>query len=198
MPLKPAEATRTGMPLDEFIRQHEAQPFELINGERRLKVMTVAGHNFVIHLLYQRLLAWFSVENRGEVFMEATYILPDAYDSDWVRESRTPDLLVYLGQRFASYRQAHPDWREKPYLLVPDLVIEIISPNDKFTEPDEKVEAYLKDGVRLVWLVDPKRRKAIVYVVDGEQPRYLTRETRLESEDVLPDFSLELAQLFEG
>jgi Uma2 family endonuclease len=196
--MNPVELTRVGMPLSEFIRQHEAEPFELINGEKWLKMTTVAGHNFLMNLLYRLLLAYFTPQNPGEVFMEATYILPDTYDSDWVNGSRTPDLLVYTGSRFADYQQAHTDWRSKPYMLVPDVVIEIISPNDGFSKLDEKVDAYLADGVRLVWLLDPQRRKAIVYTPDAEQPHYLLRDARLDGDDILPGFSVALTQLFEG
>ncbi len=37
--------TRVGMPLAEFIQQHDQQPFELINGARRPKLPTVFGHS---------------------------------------------------------------------------------------------------------------------------------------------------------
>jgi Uma2 family endonuclease len=36
---------------------------------------------------------------------------------------------------------------------------------------DEKIDAYLLDGVRLLWVIDPQRRKTVIYAPDMEQPR---------------------------
>ena len=191
-----SEIVRVGMPLDEFIEQTNQHMFELINGERRYKVATVGGHNWLIQVLYRLLLTYFAAKHQGEVLMEATFILPDAYDAKWVTGSRTPDLLVYTGTRFADYQAATPDWRDKPYLLIPDLVIEVVSPNDIYSELDEKIDAYLVDGVRLIWVIDPQRRKAVVYAPDKEQPYHLRGDGVLDGEDILPDLKIELSRLF--
>lgn len=60
------------------------------------------------------------------------------------------------------YKAENPDWRDKPFILVPDLVVGVISSSDKYTEVAAKVDKYLEDGVRMVWIADPKRRTMTV------------------------------------
>ena len=64
------------------------------------------------------------------------------------------------------------------------------------SETDEKIDAYLADGVRLIWQIDPQRRKAIEFSPDAEQPRTLKMGDVLEGGEILPDFRLPLADLF--
>ena len=40
----------------------------------------------------------------------------------------------------------------------PDLAVEITSPGDRLSEIRAKVSDYLARGVRLVWVVDPKKK----------------------------------------
>jgi Uma2 family endonuclease len=189
--------TKIGMPLDEFIEATNDQIFELINGERKPKLPTVAGHNYVMQLIYQFLLVFLNNTRLGEVLVEATFVLPDAYDSNWVKGSRTPDVAFFTAERINMYRQENPDWRDKPYLIVPDLVIEVVSPNDKASELDEKIDIYLADGVRLVITLDPQRRKAKMHTSDIDHPIVLKEDAILKGGDVLPGFEIPLKKLFE-
>jgi Uma2 family endonuclease len=188
---------RIGMPLADFIEQTNEQVFEIINGERIPKLPTVGGHNYILNLLYQLLFVHLMATNAGNVFSEGTYVLPDKYDSNWVTGSRTPDILFYAAERWAAYIQANPDWREKPYLLVPDFVVEIVSPTDTFSKLDEKIDAYLLDGVRAIWIIDPQRKKAFVYTPDAKAPVILSGDSVLDGEDVIPGFQVVLSKLFE-
>lgn len=81
--------------------------------------------------------------------------------------------------------------------LAPDLVVEIVSPGDRWTTVSDKVEAYLTVGVRLVWVFEPLRRAVRVYTLDGAQRRVRAdRGDELEGADVLPGFRLSVAELF--
>lgn len=133
----------------------------------------------------------------GEVFSETTFVLPDTDDANWVIGSRIPDIMFYTGDRIAEYIAKTPDWRSRPVLLVPDFVIEVISPTDAFSDVDKKIDAYLADGVRLIWVIDPQRRKAFIHAPDMEQPRQLTGDAVLDGEDVIPGFQIVLSKLFE-
>jgi Uma2 family endonuclease len=165
------DATRIGMPLEEFLRLSSQQPFELINGEKKPKLPNVFGHGEMIRILFRLLDAFVLTRALGDVFFEMTFILPDTYNSGRVEGSRIPDLMFYAANRIADYKAQNPDHRSRPLALVPDLVIEIVSPNDKISEMDEKIDAYLLDGVRLLWVIDPQRRKTVIYAPDMEQPR---------------------------
>ncbi len=185
---------KVGMPLDEFIRETNEQMFELINGERIPRLPTVGGHNYVMRLLFKLLSSY---TQAGECFFEATYVLPDHYDANWVTGSRTPDLMFISAERWNAYRQANLDWRDKPYLFVPDLVIEVVSPTDGVSDLDAKIDVYLADGVRLIIVVDPQRHKATVYAPDMEQPLHLAGDSPLDLNDVISGFQIPLSRLFE-
>ena len=66
-------------------------------------------------------------------------------------------------------RSANPTSRSPPHCLpagppkghcrvAPDLAVEVISPNELYSEVEEKIDEYLAAGVRLVWVVDPPHR----------------------------------------
>lgn len=81
--------------------------------------------------------------------------------------------------------------------VAPDLVVEVDSPGDSLREVDAKVAAYLRYGVRLIWVARPRRREVVVYAL-GAAPRTLGIEATLDGGEVLPGFSYPLARLWAG
>lgn len=79
--------------------------------------------------------------------------------------------------------------------LAPDLAVEIVSPWDRARYVNDKVMEYLDAGVRLVWVVEPKRRTVTAYGAD-RIARVLRESDTLEGGDVLPGFRLPLLDLF--
>ena len=79
--------------------------------------------------------------------------------------------------------------------MAPDLLAEILSPDDRPGEVLAKVADWLGAGTKLVWLLDPERHEARVYRQDGSLS-VLLDEDALGGEDVLPGFSCPLAQVF--
>jgi len=191
-----AEAqVRVGMPLDEFLEAVHNEPFELIDGERVPKMPNVAVHSYVIQKLYEILLIFLLRENIGKAFIETTFVRPDAYDRNWVRGSRIPDILFYSLDRLNAYYEENPDWQQRPYALVPDLVIEVVSPNDKYSELNRKLDKYREDDVPLIWVIDPQQRKALVYTRDADYPVEVRGADSLDGADILPGFDVKLADL---
>ncbi|NWF70852.1 MAG: Uma2 family endonuclease [Chloroflexi bacterium] len=189
-------AEKVGMPLADFIAASNQQVFELINGERRNKMPTVFGHSKTIRTTFRLLDTHAVAHELGEVYSETTFVLPDTYDAEWVTGSRTPDVMFITKARLIEYLAQTSDADNKPLALVPDLVIEIVSPSDAWSEVDEKIELYLADGVRMVWVLDPQRRKGFVYTPESDTPRVLKGDALLSGGDVLPGFSIPLPQVF--
>jgi Uma2 family endonuclease len=50
------------------------------------------------------------------------------------------------------------DWE-----IVPDLAVEVISPNELFEDVHDKIGKYFSYGVRQVWVVLPRQRQIHVY-----------------------------------
>jgi Uma2 family endonuclease len=103
---------------------------------------------------------------------------------------RAPDVAFVRRDRL-------PDPAPRGYAAIaPDLVIEVLSPDDRPGEVLSKVGDWLETGTALVWVVDPERRTSRVYRVDGSQ-ELLTDADRLDGEGVLPEFHYELRRAFE-
>jgi len=76
--------------------------------------------------------------------------------------------------------------------LAPDLVVEVLSPDERPGEVLSKVGDWLSAGCALVWVVDPIRRLTRVYRADGSQSNVAADGT-LDGEGVLPGFACPLA-----
>lgn len=92
--------------------------------------------------------------------------------------------------------RSSPDF-EKAWPVAPDLVVEVASPNQHRPELAAKVQRYLAAGVRLVWLVWPRRRLVDVWHPGDLQPsETLGIGDALDGLDILPGFSYSLDRLF--
>ena len=85
--------------------------------------------------------------------------------------------------------------REPIPSLVPDLAVEVLSPSNTPREMALKRRHYFEAGVRLVWIVDPRRRTVAVYT-GPDRPARLDASATLNGGDVLPGFTLPLARHF--
>ena len=78
----------------------------------------------------------------------------------------------------------------------PDLAVEIVSQTDTSYQVEEKAFAYLKAGTQLVWVLKPVSKTVTVYRSETDIT-LLTRNDTLTGEDVVKDFSCQVAKLFE-
>ncbi|HEY2155560.1 MAG TPA: Uma2 family endonuclease [Isosphaeraceae bacterium] len=79
--------------------------------------------------------------------------------------------------------------------LVPDLAVEVLSPSNTAREMTLKRRHYFEAGVRLVWIVDPRRRAVAVYT-GPDRPTRLGASAKLDGGDVLPGFALPPSRFF--
>lgn len=192
-----APALKVGMPLDEYLEQLTTNPFDMIDGERIPWMPNVALPTWIIRLIYDFMRAYGIQHQNGEAFFETTYILPENYNSKWVTNSLTPDVMFIKESRLTEYRQNTPDWKAMPYAIIPDVVVEVISPTDKYADVATKIERYQTDGVPLIWIVNPKSETISIYTPDRSKVTVLSKEDTLTGGDVLPDFSLAVADIFD-
>jgi Uma2 family endonuclease len=71
--------------------------------------------------------------------------------------------------------------------IVPDLAVEVVSPNDTYYEVERKVQEYLRAGVPLVWVVNPPTRMVRVHRPGGRLTD-LDEHQELTGEEVIPGF----------
>jgi Uma2 family endonuclease len=100
---------------------------------------------------------WAMRDGRGEVFdSSAAFIFPDG-------SKRCPDAAWVSNERLLAlpYKE-----RRKFLTVVPEFVIEIKSPTDRYSKLQEKMQEYLENGVELGWLIHPDAREVKVYSKD--------------------------------
>lgn len=162
------------------------EDLELVRGVL-VPVMTPAGgeHGALAALLTASLFAFVKPRDLGRVYVEVGYRL--FTDPDTVRG---PDVSFV-----SKKREAQAKLRRGFIHGAPDLAIEIVSQDKTLADVTIKAGEYMQAGTLLVWVVNPPTRTVQVH-----QPQRLTRtltvgET-LDGGDLLPGFTLTLAELF--
>lgn len=80
----------------------------------------------------------------------------------------------------------------------PDLIFEVLSPDDCTREMTVKVGEYLAAGVRAVVLVNPEKTTVTIYRPDDERPATMLRDEETFSlPEILPGWELPVSRFFE-
>jgi Uma2 family endonuclease len=111
--------------------------------------------------------------------------------------ARSPDTVRGPDVAFISRDRFEAQGEIRGYFPgAPDLAVEVTSAGSRPGEMHAKVADYLAAGSRLVWVVDPERRRVTVYRT-LLAPRTLAEDGQLDGEDVVPGFSVPVAELFD-
>ena len=112
--------------------------------------------------------------------------------------SGDPDKVRVPHMAFTSVDRLRLDADVPAYAeLVPDLVVEIVSPSDSRRGVNDKARMWLSHGVRLVWVVHPETRTVDVHRADHDAAT-LGEDDALDGMDVLPGFSCAVKAVFGG
>jgi Uma2 family endonuclease len=169
--------------IHEFLRTLETEPAsEYACGEVFQKPMPNRQHA-AIQLFLAMVLGPFLDRTRlGQAFTELRCIFgPAGRERTYV-----PDLCYVSRGRleFEVFLRA-----------APDLVIEILSPDQHMVQFLSKIQFYLLYGVRLVWVIDPSTATITVQAPDVE-PAVLGETDTLDGGDVLPGFKVAVGDIF--
>lgn len=157
--------------------------FELVNGEI-VEKMPTEEHGLIQLNLGSEMRTRAKTNNLGRATSEPRHKTPeDRYNS------RLPDLA------FTSKERALPLVKQGAVPQMPDLAVEIKSPNDSLRILREKAAYYTANGTKLVWLVLPDKRLIEIYRANGDVD-VLTENDTLDGEDVLSGFTLPVREVF--
>ncbi len=163
---------------------NDGRKYELVDGEIRVSPAGTRHGRVCVNLLV-RLERAAREGGRGHVFDSSTgFRLPGG-------NVRSPDVSFVAVGRFAG--EAMPDGFGD---IVPDLAVEVLSPEDRSRDVLDKVGEYLQAGVRLVLVIDPKCARAAAYRSLTEVAEVGPDEF-LDGGDVLPGFRLILREILE-
>jgi Uma2 family endonuclease len=162
--------------------------YEIVNGQRVDLPPMSAYATWIASRLHGRLWPYAEDKGLGTSVTEMLFVL-DAEPN----LRRRPDVAFVSTARWPLDRALPEtgDWD-----VVPDLAVEVISPNDVFKDVLAKVREYFHYGVQVVWVFAPEERQ--VYVYDSPtHVRILTGQDELMGGEVVPGFRLPLGQLFQ-
>lgn len=175
--------------IETLARQEDGESlFEIIDGQRvELPPMSAYAGRVASRLL-SRINEFASPRGLGEAVMEVLFHLPLPVD-----RNRRPDVAFVSEKRWPKGKRLSYDGNA--WDVVPNLGVEVISPNDLVDELMEKIEEYFQAGMEQVWVIYP--RWGIIHVFDSSSTsRLLHRDETLEGGDILPGFRLTVATLF--
>jgi Uma2 family endonuclease len=172
----------TLMTADELLRlADDGCRYELVRGELRKMSPSGARHARVAAQIIGSLIRHVNERKLGAVYAS----------EGGFRISRNPDTVRAPDAAFVRQERVvdTPGFFEGP----PDVAIEVVSPNDSYTDVDEKTAEWLRAGVRVVIIVDPRTRRVNMHRTSGAIPV----TDGIEIDDAIPGWRMSLADIFD-
>ena len=180
-----ATPTRTRVTAEELLAMPDLGRYELVDGELLERNVSKRSSRISTRLLI--FLGQFVEANRlGVVFQS---------DLGLQIFAQTSKVRFADGSFYGNGHEEIPDGDGFLH-TAPDLVFEVVSPNDISEDVEKKVAEYLEVGVRMVWVIHPDVRSVYVLRPAGLEAR-ISGDGVLSGMDVVPGFELPLATLFQ-
>jgi Uma2 family endonuclease len=138
-------STATAVSLNEYLNTSYRPDCDYLDGELLERNVGEWDHSRLQMLLSRYL------SNREKEW--GIVVVPEQRVQVNARRFRVPDITVIAG-----------DPPDGPIITSPPfLCVEILSPSDRLTEMQERIDDYLAFGVSCVWLINPRTRQSYVY-----------------------------------
>ena len=170
---------------EELFKMGDLGRTELIKGEIVYMSPTGYPHADYEGNFYAALRSFVRQNKLGRVFVGEVGIYT----------GRNPDTVRAADAAFVS-RQRMAQVKSRSYLdVAPELVVEVMSPDDRWHDLMDKLDEYFAIGVQLIWVADPRQQQVYVYRSVTDVQRLSAADT-LTGGEVLPGFSVPVADLF--
>lgn len=176
------------MTAEEFAeRLDPGYPEELVRGRIVPMTMPKPRHGKICNKAGRILGNWAEERDLGHVLSNDTGVITE----------RNPDTVRGADIAFYSFARVPKGPLPDHYLdTPPDLVVEVLSPSDRWPKVLAKVAEYLDAGTTVVVVLDDQRRLAHLYRADGTT-RLLGADEELTLPDLLADFQVRVGRFFE-
>jgi Uma2 family endonuclease len=170
--------------IDDLLKcPKDGQKYELVDGEI---VVSPAGfhHGVIVGKIVHIFATFLETHPIGQVSPDNVGIrLPNG-------NLRSPDVILVSNEKLPSGKP--PEGFGE---FIPDLVVEVLSPEDSLKEVGQKIGEFLECGVPFVWLVDPARKTVTVYRSLSQTQQFSTNDV-ITAEPALPGFSCPVSRFF--
>jgi Uma2 family endonuclease len=109
--------------------------------------------------------------------------------------SSSPDTVRAPDFAFIGRKRDPAGGFKKFFNGAPDLAVEVLSPDDRTSDVNEKIADWLSAGCLSVWVVDPKRKTVTIHHSTTDV-RICATADELSDETVIPGFRCQVADLF--
>lgn len=172
---------------DDLLHMPDGDRFELVDGQF-VEVEMGALSGWIGGNLYAMLHSYSANGKNGWAFPADTGL--QCFPDDPERVRRPDAFFVSRG------RLLNEEIPESFVRIAPDVVAEVVSPNDNYYAVDRKVWEYLEAGVKLVWVINPSEQTVLAYRGPRGDASLARKHEELSGEDVLPGFRCPVAALF--
>ena len=162
----------------------ELGPCELIDGRVVFVDPATAAQGLLATAVASELGQYVRPRKHGRVLLGGVGIVTRRY----------PDTVRAADVAFISHA-CLPQLQRSYLEVAPELVVEIMSPSDRWQDIRSKLDDYFSIGVERVWIVEPERRTVLVYRSSTDL-REFGEDDVLKGEGVLEGFELPVAELF--
>ncbi len=170
---------------EELYRMTGLGPTDLVRGEIVERMPTGHRHGDVEINLGSFLKNYVREHKLGKVFGGET----------GVYTGRDPDTVRGVDLAYMS-RARYAQVKSTSYLdVAPELIVEVLSPHDAWSEVQEKLAEYFAIDVKVVWVVDPKLLQVHSYQALDQIHVYKMGDT-ITCQELLPGFHVSVADLF--
>jgi Uma2 family endonuclease len=178
-------ATKVLLTAQEFDNYpfEEDKRYELDEGELIEMTRPAYKHNRIVQNLEVDLVVYFRKTRTGEV------LNPENLFAISPETRRAPDLSVILGDHRVELEEA------KVIHLIPDIAVEVLSPNETTPSVHRKLHQYFDAGIKEVWLIYPETREVELWTGPRLPEIEFAGTTTLISA-LLPGFEMPLETLF--
>ena len=160
--------------LEEYLHTIYKPDVDYVDGELLERNMAEVDHGRI-----QGLTTGYFITRRKEWNIT---VLPETRVQVKPTRFRIPDICIVMGST-----------NERILTEPPFLCIEILSPEDRWSRVNARIEDFLAMGVPFVWVIDPEARKA--YTVTSSQGMHEITDGILRTAN--PTFELPLGEIFE-
>jgi Uma2 family endonuclease len=173
------------MTADQYFALGDIGPSELIRGELIHTSPTGYDHGWITGNIARALGNFVKVKRLGRVLTAGAGFL--------IRQN--PDTVRAPDVAFVRAERDPPGGQKKFFPGAPDLAVEVLSPDDRASEVNAKVQDCLEAGTVVVLVVDPQTQTVNVYR-RSQEIQLLSRDDILTLPDLLPEFVLSVDEIF--
>ena len=170
------------IPIESDLIDCEKQT-EIVNGKEEIKEMSGAKAGGIATRLAVEIGFFLKTNKIGRVYGADTMFTIGKND-------RMPDVSFVANEKIPKKGEPLTKWK-----FAPDLAIEVISPNDVYDKVFDKLNEYFAANVKEVWLVEPRFERVRVYN-SPEESKTFYKTDEIKCKEILPDFTLNLSDIF--